>query len=234
MATITGVVGTDITTGCTGPNAGKSPIAAGDVNGPFQSVCNGLATVKSGNCTIAGNKTFSGSSTFTGTITATSAQSTFSNLHINSGGNITADSTTSFVRAQCRKRLLRPRLFPSDVGWPKSFGVSDGDRIELAVPVSARVATLKSTTDVPEEGETIEFVVYGIGSGTRFTFKREDATTIARFVGPFLGSATSTLDVHMIAEFEYSGGLWRLGRNSGLAWDPDGLYYFGVLPGVGA
>jgi hypothetical protein len=64
------------------------------------------------------------------------------------------------------------------------------------------------------------------GAGTQFTFQREDATIVATLDGP----ATAT-KVNMWVEFEYSGGVWKLGASSGALWD--GAAY-GVIPGTGA
>lgn len=68
MATITGVAGTTINATTTVSNAGQA-ITQAESSATAQSICNDLATIKSGSCTIAGNKTFSGNTVQTGTLT---------------------------------------------------------------------------------------------------------------------------------------------------------------------
>ncbi|HSM94038.1 MAG TPA: hypothetical protein VLT47_14230 [Anaeromyxobacteraceae bacterium] len=57
---VTGNVGTDITTSCMGPTIGTT-CRAEDVNPGLGAAMDGLATIKSGNCTIGGDKTCTGS-----------------------------------------------------------------------------------------------------------------------------------------------------------------------------
>lgn len=70
MATITGVAGTSINATCTVSNNGAQ-IEVVESSATAQSICNDLATIKSGNCTISGNKTFSGVTTLSGGVTGT-------------------------------------------------------------------------------------------------------------------------------------------------------------------
>lgn len=62
--TITGVPLTDLTTNCTGPQAGTE-IDADDVNAPLQAVCNGLKTIRDGSYTTSATVTCTGSYGFT-------------------------------------------------------------------------------------------------------------------------------------------------------------------------
>jgi hypothetical protein len=127
-----------------------------------------------------------------------------------------------------RKVLRRPRVTLSDGNH--TVGVTQGDRFKLpTVPAAPRTITLKSTSPaVPSEGESLEFLVPNVtASALVYTFQREDATVVATFVG-----SAVTLVQPMYAEFEFVGGVWRLGAHSGSAYDGSGDY--GVLPGAGA
>ncbi len=108
--------------------------------------------------------------------------------------------------------------------------VTDGNRFRLANPGPSRVITLKSTGTVPTANETIEFLWRGFGASVSNTwsFQREDATVIATFT-----ASASADNTPMWAEFEFDGGVWRLGATSGSAYD-DVPARFGVEGGAGA
>ena len=125
-----------------------------------------------------------------------------------------------------RKRIRRVRVTLADAS--QTVRVSQGDRFHLPDPAALRTITLDHTLDTPENGEVLEFVAPAIsGGGEQYRFQREDATVVASFYG----ATTATENPCYHAEFERVGGVWRLGANSGIAWD--GANY-GVVPGVGA
>jgi len=125
--------------------------------------------------------------------------------------------------------------------------VGDGDRFNLpAGPASRRVITLDHTGTAPLSGETMTFFWNPGGAGapgTQYTFKREDATTIATFVGAQVADTGA-----VYAEFEYaliSTGpdvfAWKLGTHSGTPNEyipptpgPESWDSYGVIPGASA
>ncbi len=135
-----------------------------------------------------------------------------------------------------RKQLWRARVTLSDADH--TVDVDDGDRFNVPTsPGAPRVITLDSTVIVPTGGETLTFYWNpgtGGGAGTQYTFKRGDATIIAKFDG------TSAADAGAIfAEFEFvSGTGWRLGNHSGTPNEytagPDTWTSYGVTPGPSA
>lgn len=195
---ITGVAGSAIAGTCTGPSAGES-VTAASVNGPFQSIENDLATIKSGSCSIAGTKTFTGT------------------IALGTSGILTTPNTAgSRVELLGRKRLLRGRSAVADANV--TISVLTADVFVLpAVPAAARIITLDSTTTVPYAGETISihWAPTAPGAGvTQFTVKRDagaGATTIATIVS---GSDSTTTSYHHWATFVYDGGRWVMGPHS--------------------
>lgn len=109
--------------------------------------------------------------------------------------------------------------------------VTDGQRFELADPAAPRTITLSSTTPTPDEGETFEFIIPVIsGGGTQFTFQRADTTVVATVVGPTVSGQPQANFV----QFEFVSGVWRIGANSGSAYDGGAPADYGVIPGPGA
>jgi hypothetical protein len=208
MATITGVAGSAINAVCTVSNS-QVEIGQVESSATAQSICNDLATIKSGDCTISGAKTFSGSLISSGTL---------------------------YTSARRRKRA-RVSLTDADhtVAHTAGSGVTDvGTRFVLANAATVtRTVTLKSTTVVPDANEIYEFIFPASTAGiswTSWTFEREDATTIASFV-PFNIPAGGRMVLW--AEFEFTGGVWRLAGNSGMWTDIAGPTDYGVVPGAG-
>lgn len=175
--------------------------------------------------TIAGTSTLSGTTTLSGATTTISGTTTVSGVTTLSGTTTTISGTTILTG---RRRLRRPRIIATDVD--QAVNVGQGDLVELpALNAAPRAITLTSTGVVPAEGECLEFIwnpgTAG-GGGTQYTFAREDATVVATFVGATAGD-TGTV----CSEFEFTGGVWRLGHSSGTSYD--GASY-GVVPGAGA
>lgn len=179
---------------------------------------------------------------FSGTATCTFATGT--TLTCNSGSNINLHGTTtiagtvnatsaSTVKLQGRKALLRTRVTLSDTN--QTVKVDAGDRFVLpagpSLPAAPRTITLDHSTVPPNVGETMTFFWYPKGAttagGTQFTFKREDATTIATFDG----STVFNVD-GVWAEFEYTASGWKLGISFGQ--QNDGTSAWGVIPGPSA
>lgn len=163
-------------------------------------------------------------------------------IELGDEGALEAIAETAFVRARCRKRLLRRR-----VGAPFTLADADqtvdvtmGDRFQLngAPAVGGRVITLSKTTGAPEEGETMTFFLITAsdgGGGLAYTFNRAGGSTIATIVLAGVGAGTK----QYWAEFEYcliSTGPdvldWRLGINSGMMFD--GTDDYGVINGGSA
>jgi len=133
------------------------------------------------------------------------------------------------VKFNGRKSLRRSRVTLSDAA--QTVKVSQGDRFELPDPAAPRIITLDHTIDSPVEGELLEFVAPVIsGGGTQYTFRREDAIVVCTFVG----STVAATNPCYFVEFERTGGVWRMGMNSGSAYDGGAPAEFGVIPGAGA
>lgn len=212
------------------------------LNGAMTCTSNGDITLQSG-CTVTGQ---SGSS-----ITMASGAS----VVIQGGAtlNCQASSTTTLagtntlsgtttiggaVSITGRRQLHRARVTLSDAN--QSVNVGQGDRFLLPANNAApRNIELTSTGTVPNEGETLEFYWHPAGAGgagTQYSFKREDATVVATLVGSSIAD-TGTVFV----EFEFVGGVWRLGRSSGTPCayippvpGPEAWESYGVVPGAGA
>lgn len=209
MATVTGTPGTSISAQVTVADNG-TVAQESDQATTALSIVNDLASISAGNITITGNKQFTGTTTFNP-----------------STGNVTS------LQARVVPRSPRVALSDADhsIAVVSGSGVTGGKRFTLQTgsPGSPRTITLKHTTTyAPQEGETIEVICHALGTtGTQYTFKREDATTIATFVG-----TATTSNVECCAEFEFTGSAWHLGFNSGSAWD--GAASFGVIAGGSA
>lgn len=133
------------------------------------------------------------------------------------------------IRFNGRTSLRRNRVVLADA--TQTVKVSQGDRFELPDPVAPRIITLDHSIDSPTEGETMEFVCPVItGGGNQYTFRREDATVVAAFGGSTGGGSNPCY----YAQFERTGGVWRLGPNSGIAYDGGAPADYGVIPGAGA
>lgn len=111
-----------------------------------------------------------------------------------------------------------------------TIDTSEGDGFQLAAFVVGGPFTITlrtSTAPVPTNGERIYlYTDYNYApSGTAWIIQREDGTDICWFV------AKPTTELMAVsAEFEFVGGVWRLGLNSG--YDTSAL--MGVLPKAGA
>lgn len=243
--TITGTAGTTIAKTCTGPQSGK-PVLAGDVNAPLLSIENDIATIGFGNCTIAGNKTFSGNVVVTGSLTCNGTVACNDNVTIAQAkalvaagtgvemrGTWKSDSTgsdttltglkwkfdaSSKVSTLGRSVPSPARVVLSDADHTVS--IANGKRFTLATAPAAvpRVITLKSTGTgtVPDEGETLEFFcdAPNAAPGTAYQFVTEAAAHVAAFT-----IATVAPTGVYWAEFEFVSGVWKLARNSGVAYD---------------
>lgn len=177
---------------------------------------------------------------------ATSAGITFTgDLAMGPGGSLQVHEPVAFESDSLMSVLGRnvprgARVAVPDASGIKTLGVAAGAGVDYAgkrfvlaaVPSANRTFKLKSAGVVPFEGETMEALWYSgtPPTGTPYTFEREDGTVVASFV-----STADTLFplMHMVAEFEFVGGAWRLGMNTGRALDTAPLV-FGVVPGVGA
>ena len=193
----------------------QSGCAVTGQRGSSLTMASGSTTTINGSATLAGTNTISGATTLSNTTTVSGA-----------------------VALTGRRQLYRTRVVLTDAD--QALNVSQGDRFLLpAANASPRTIELTSTGTVPNEGETLTFFWHpgtGGGGGTQYTFEREDSTVIATFVGAQVAD-TGTV----FAEFEFIGGIWKLGPSSGTpneyipptpgpeAWDS-----YGVVPGAGA
>lgn len=125
---------------------------------------------------------------------------------------------------------LRPRIDQSAADH--TINVTQGHRFRLADTASTKVITLDHTIAPPEEGETLDFLAPSLtGSGlTNWSFRRSGGVIVAEFVTPSVASSGGAF----WAQFEWTGSVWRLGANSGAAYDGGTPDVYGVIPGAGA
>lgn len=205
-----------------------SPIIIGGAG--FQ-VTGVFDAANSNNIGVTGTLTVSGSIALSGTQVNASA----SIVQWQSGSFLTmaAGSTATFagsVTLSGRHVLTRARVVMADAN--QTIDVTQGDRFTAPANNAApRLITLKSTAPaVPNTGECMTvFWTPGTagGAGTQYTFQREDATVVATLDG----SGTADTGACWV-EFEYYGGVWRLGASSGTPYD--GTASYGVIAGPGA
>lgn len=177
--------------------------------------------------------TFTGAVIFSDSATFDDPVIVNDNFEANSTSQFSATVTAtsaSTVLLLGRKSLRRARVTVTDAS--QTINVTQGDRFELPANNAApRTITLKSTAPaIPNTSECVEFLwtpgVAG-GAGTQYTFQREDTTVVATFVGSAIANTGAVW-----AEFEFAGGVWRLGHSSGTPYDGTGSY--GVVAGAGA
>lgn len=137
-----------------------------------------------------------------------------------------------------RAVLRSARVAVADLAATKRLGVvafagTDFVGKRFALGASAATPRVRVLADAgPQEGECIE-VLYGAGAaalptGHNYQFQRQDGTVIASIYVTAIGSNALTFWI----EFEYVGGVWRLGANSGASYD--GAANVGIIPGAGA
>lgn len=248
LTIITGVAGTTIAAQCNGADTGTK-VESADVNVALQSVCNDMATVSTGNCTIAGNKTFSGSTTLSGGV---AGNTTFGgDVHIAQTKSLTADgtgctisgtwsqATTGKILLLGRKSLWRSRQNITD-GVNRKIGVTTGtginfygDRFNLpGMTAAKRTIILDSTVNVPAEGEILSFFCQPSGltiaGGVAFEFQRDDSSIAAKVYWDTGNVPTQAGADSFWLTFEYTGGAWTLAENSGSTSDATNTYYVGV------
>lgn len=121
------------------------------------------------------------------------------------------------------------------IGLPGSGVDFEGTRFDLSgTPATNRVVKVDSTGLVPVDREIIQVFISAMGSGLTYEFRRLSGTSICSVYG------FDQNDVGAWLELEYVTGTgWRLGRNSGAAYSPDGAAAgtprsSGVVPGAGA
>lgn len=141
-----------------------------------------------------------------------------------------ADDLTVIGKTTLTGRRVRSARVPlADAN--ATVKVTDGHRFALPDPAAPRTITLSATAPVPDESETYEFVCPVLtGGGVQYTFQRADTTVVATFVGPTVSGQPPMY----YAEFEFVSGVWRLGANSGVAYDGGAPADYGVVPGAGA
>lgn len=209
-----------------GPSATTFVRKVGDTMSGDLHMAQGTSIVADGTgATLAGTWTISGNVSCTG-----------GSFQIHEGFAFESDSFVSIV-GRCAPRSARVPVADSTT---KTLGVAAGSGVDfagkrfvVAAPSTPRTRTLKSTTVVPSEGETIEVIwlqTVGFGGGIQFTFQREDATVVATFRG---ATAAEVTVMYCWAEFEFVSGVWRLGATNGMAVDSANAL-FGVVPGAGA
>lgn len=204
-------------------------------NGAVTFTTDGDITLESG-CTVTGESGSSLTMAVGSAFTASGTNAIGGTTTISNTATISATTTVSgTISLSGRRQLRRARVVLSDAD--QSVDVADGDRFVLpANNASPRTIELTSTSIVPFEGECLEFLWTpggAGGSGTQYTFEREDSTVVATFVG-----STTTDTGAVYAEFEFTSGVWRLGKSSGTINEytpgPDTWTPYGVVPGAGA
>lgn len=142
-----------------------------------------------------------------------------------SGASLTSQAGSTCMVAGRRARGARVVL-TAVVGSPYTQTISlvSGNRFELPnAPANTQVIKIASTSPTPDANETIELLLPGpCATGKIYEIRRADGTLIAEFWGNAAGDAGAW------AEFEFAGGVWRLGANGG------GGSAGGVLSGIGA
>ncbi len=139
------------------------------------------------------------------------------------GAHLDGSAYTDVVKMNGRTVRRRARVQYPDGGG--TIKVTDGDVFELVpAPAAPTVITLSMTSPVPAEGETMRFVCPGLTNVNSYQFQRTGPVVIASLYGTALGNTCPTV------EFEFTGGVWRMGMNSG--WNQTETQ--GVLAGAGA
>lgn len=139
------------------------------------------------------------------------------------GAHLDGTAFSDVVKMNGRVVRRRARSLLTDADH--TLKVTDGDVFELPpAPAAGRVITLSMTSPVPEEGETMRFVCPGLTDANTYQFQISGPVLVASFYGTTLGNTCVS------AEFEFTGGVWRLGMNSG--WVQSATQ--GVLAGPGA
>lgn len=219
--TITGIAGTAIAAVCTGPSPGDLVTAASITVGQ-QSAENDLATIRSGTYTTTAGVTSN----------SISPQIFLGTVQMNQG--FTSATPGLEVLGRATPRAPRVTLTDADqlVGVVSSGTgpVLAAKRFKLTIPSANRTITLKASGFfVPNEGETIEFLMMQIGSGNSFSysFQREDTTQVS-----ILRQSLVFQQQPFWAEFEFVSGVWRLGASSGQGYDGSATYGFGATAGA--
>jgi hypothetical protein len=201
MATITGVAGTSILASCTVENYGAQ-IKSSDDAVSLQAVCNDLATISTGNCTIAGNKTFTGTNTVAGTMRATGAgvisASSGGTIAVRTGSLFTADSGSQ-ANLYGQIRIPTPVILADRASITDYLiGAETGNIILIKSQSSGFTFVLKVTSNPPPvDGDWIRFVCAESASptGNTLSFKSEGAS--AGFVSMVKG----------VVEVRYTSGV---------------------------
>lgn len=231
-APLTGVIGTlPLPNTTVAPIPGENVLAI-HVQVPVQALLDQDATLEALKLSLAGG-------TMTGAITLAAIPSC---LVLPSGGTAqlqpgSAVDAASTVQVQmlagsrmiiAGRRIRGSRTLLSDanhtIAHTTSGAIIGGSRFEVSsTPALVRTIIIDKNTVAPAPNETIDVLMPGpAATGQAYIFKRNDGTTIAEFWGNAAGDAGAW------AEFEYDGGVWRLGANSG------GGSAGGVLSGPGA
>lgn len=138
-------------------------------------------------------------------------------------GDVAIDGSFTLNGPWLGPRVRGPRVVLADTG-NHTISFSAGHRFEVSsAPALVRTITIDDTSPVPTPNQTIEILMPGpTATGQQYLIKRVGGVIIAEFWGNAAGDAGAW------AEFEYVGGVWRLGANAG------GGSAGGVLSGPGA
>lgn len=207
VATITGVAGTTINAVVSAPSAGDL-ITGSSIQTPMQSVVNDLATISTGNVTIAGNKTFTGTDVIASTLHVANAAT----LDAQSGGTIAARSGSllsadsgSMVNLYGLIRLPATTVLADRAsGTAYLIGVGDVGNI-LLVHSQSIGFTIKlriTTAPAPTDGDWIRIVIAesAASNGNAINIMNEGASA------QFMTLVKGTVDVRYSA----SAGKWQL------------------------
>lgn len=255
MSTITGVAGSGISAVCAVSNNGVQ-IANGESAATAQSICNDLATIATGTHHFGGNKTFDNDVIVAGSVGINTNLAVAGDETVK--GTLTSPAVGSDPAGKAKflgrvaPRGARQSIATAGVHTGRRLGVAVGTSITHAgpnfelsgEPDAATVVVLDHTHAVPFDGEVVRVSYFVNAASITFTpatpvfkFTREDNTVIAAFC--------QSADTHfsapqiMVADFEFSGGVWRLGMNSGRSNDQantnaQSCNEVGVIPGPSA
>lgn len=188
----------------------------------YQALLNYTAYLLYAKANLNGGNTWTGNQVFGGGVT-------FNNTVHMSGGlvTVTAPITMSGITTISGRRVRGARTVLPEIlvgPYTQTISVTGGNRFEVVnAPANVQVIKLSDTSPTPQANETIEILVPGpMSTGKFYEIRRADGTLIAEYYGNTAGDAGAW------AEFEFVGGVWRLGANGG------GGSAGGVLAGPGA
>lgn len=193
MATITGVAGSAINASCTVANDDEE-INQTESSATAQSICNDLATIKSGNCTISGTKTFSGA------IVAASMTVSGTAHYELEERSVTKVQSTLLVKDDGLEVLPLGNTAQPTTVWHQVLDMPDGATL-------TQIDFLIDPTDTNPPGTPPEFTVKKVnmltGAATFFGGTASDGTSAPDYGDPHDVSMTGLSEVINTALYKY-------------------------------